>query len=90
MVAQHFGANHLVKHISRWQFGVPFFFVFCLAFAFSLEALAESSKPNNTFSQSPDEIQNRLTPDTVTKRSLIPLAPLQPLQDAWKYGDWLT
>ncbi len=63
-VAQHFDANHLVKHIAQRLFGAPLLLVFCLTHAFSLEALAESSKSNNTFSQSPDEIQNRLTPDT--------------------------
>ncbi len=89
-VAQHVDANHLVKHIARWLFGAPFLFVFCLAFAFSLEALAESSKPNNSFSQSPDEIQHNVTRDTTTKKSLIPFAPLQPLQDGWNYvDDWI-
>ena len=78
-VAQYIDVNHLVKHIARWLFGAPFLFVFCLAFAFSLEALAESSKPNNSFSPDPDDIQNRLKGSTITKDSLIPFAPLQPL-----------
>ena len=53
----------------------------------SLEALAQSSKPNNSFSQSPDEIHNQLRRDTATKKSVISFAPLQPLQDAWKNFD---
>ncbi len=87
MVARRFDANHLVKHLSRWLFGTPLLLVFCLMHTFSLEALAESSKPNNSFSPDPDDIQNRLKGSPVTKESLIPFAPLQPLQDAWKYLD---
>ena len=90
LVARNFDANHLVKHLARWLFGTPLLLVFCLTHAFSLEVLAQSSKPNNSFSQSPDDIHNFLTREAATKKSLIPIAPLQPLQDGWKYvDDWI-
>ncbi len=61
--------------------------VFCLTHAFSLEALAESSKPDNSFSPIPEDIQSLLTRDPVIRKSVIPFAPLQPLHDAWDYVD---
>ena len=61
--------------------------VFCLTHAISLDALAESAKPNNSFSPVPEDIQSLLTPDPVIRKSVIPFAPLQPLHDAWDYVD---
>jgi hypothetical protein len=86
MIARRVDANHL-ESVARWLFGAPLLLVLGLTHAISPEALAQSAKPNNSFSPIPEEIQSLLTPDTVTKKSLIPFAPLQPLQDAWKYVD---
>ena len=88
MAAQHFDAKHLVKHLARWLFGTPLLLIFCLTHAISLEA-AESAKPNNSFSPIHEDIQSLLTRDPVIRKSVIPFAPLQPLQDGWKYvDDW--
>ena len=77
----------MVKHLARWLFRTPLLLVFCLAHAISLDALAESAKPNSSFSPILEDIQSLLTPVVTTKKSVIPFAPLQPLHDAWDYVD---
>ncbi len=68
---------------ARHPFGVPLLLLLCLAHAFCFEASAQSSKPNNTFSPSPDDIQNNVNRGPTVKESLIPLDPLKPFRYAW-------
>jgi len=71
----------------KWLFATVLFVVFGLMDAFIFEVLAQTNKPNTSFSRGAEEPPNLLKPDPVKRKSVLPFAPLQPANDAWKVFD---